>query len=86
MGQKSSVVKVTSKVSVAKECGAVDAITLSYKKRSCCWTKRHVIASFTFPRKKWVQLFPEDMLRNKSAEVAKVNLSKLMKKDGSIPV
>ena len=64
----------------------MDAITLSYKKRSCCWTKSHVIASFTFPRKNWMQLFPEDMLRNNAAEVAKVNIDKLMKKDGSIPV
>lgn len=86
MGQKSSVLKVTSRISVIGGCGTVDAIRLSYGRRSCCRPKRRVVASFSFPREKWVQPSPQGMLQNSSAEVAKVNVGELRKKDGDTPV
>ena len=86
MGQKSSVVKVKSEMSVTCGCGTVDGVRLSYGSRSCCGPKRRQIASFTFPRNKWQQLSPEAMLRNSSAEVAAVNVGRLREKDGHTPV
>ena len=81
MGNKASVVKVKCNVSVASDGGPLDAITVSFKKKSCFGAKRREIVSFRFPSKNWRQLFPEDLLRNQSAEVAKVRLDKLMRKD-----
>ena len=86
MGQTTSVLKVTSRVTVSGDCGPVDAIRLSYGRRSCWGSKRRSVASFTFPREKWLQVSPQDTLRNSSAEVATVHVGKLREKDGNTPV
>ena len=48
MGHKSSSLKVTSKLRATSAC-AVDAVRLSYKRRSCCGSRRKVIATFKLP-------------------------------------
>ena len=87
MGLKNSVLKVTSRVSVPGDCTALDAIRVSYRRPTCCGSRRRQIASFSFKRDKWLQqLSPEGMQRNTSADVASVHVGKLSKKDGNTAV
>ena len=83
MGHKSSTLKVAAKISVLGGSGAVDAIRLSYQRRSCCGRRWREIVSFAFPDSGWST---EDVVRNSSSNVASVPFEKLHKKDGDTPV